>query len=267
MVNDKEILTVFEKFHSARRETAEAFVRERVVRHADYALSNRPAHGSLEGLFTLMADQCTRGLINELNRFLINISHADCWVRAVDGYVEDDKSGLLWEFAEPQLELSVGRPYSLKNHFVFAVVHLLHLANSQKRKNRKDHLPAKINYKCLPDLGHNWSHFPRFLEALSRLDDRPFREATRDFRNLIHHQFRVHFDRGVTPYVNRIETSAGVAYAVGAIPALGLQSLIPGLYEQHKRATDVFRAYWRLLKELGRVWPAEGRSDQAANCP
>lgn len=259
MIRDQEIMTVFEKFLSARRMTAETFVRERLLRHADYDLPKQSASTACEERFVLMAVQWTRGLISELNRFLININYADCWVRSVNGYGEDDRSGIICEFAEPLLELAVGRPYSVKNQFVFATAHLLNQANSQKRSNWTDHLPPdwKIGYDVLGELGRDWSKFSHFLQTLDRLNDSAFTKSTGNFRNVIQHRFRMHFDLGLTPCIDRTETNAGVMYVIGAFPPLNLDNLIPELYEQHQRALDVFRDYWQLVSELGQAWPGE----------
>ena len=258
MLKDQEIMTVFEKFQSAHRMTAEAFVRERLLRHADYELPKHSASAVCEGRFVLMAVQRTRELISELNRFLINIHHADCWVRSVNGYGEDDRSSIIWEFAEPLLELSVGRPYSVKNQFVYTTAHLLHQANSQKRRNWKDHLPADkgLSYKVLENLGRDWATFPHFLKALGHLNDLPFTSATRNFRNLIQHQFRVHFDLGLTPCIERTETDAGVTYVFGAILPLELEKLIPRIYRATSESSGRISCLLAITK---RAWPGMAR--------
>jgi hypothetical protein len=149
MITDEEMLRVYAKFQTIRRETADILAQNRIVRPSDYAL---PTFYPLSCLvFGQMATDFTRGLIGEVNRFFVDVHHADCWIRVAANYEENKKSDLLWEFAEPMLELSVGRPYSIKSHFSFAMVHLLIQLNSHKVQNWKDELSCDrlIDYNYL----------------------------------------------------------------------------------------------------------------------
>jgi len=204
-----------------------------------------------------MAEDFTRGLIGEVNRFLLNVNQADSWVRAIRSCAKDKKPGLLWEFADPLLELSVGRPYSLRNQFTFAAAHLMHQANSRKQQNWYDDLPPdnKIDYKLLSKLGAGWKKFPSFLRALEKLNEEPFKTQTRNFRHLLQHRFRVQFEDGLTPFFDREETQNGVNYTYRVFRPLQLNNLIPKLYRQHESAAKTFVGYWRLLKELRAAWP------------
>src|ERR1035437_17608 len=114
MIPDEEIIEVVNKFYAFRHGTANKFVRDRIVRHSDFEFPERTHANFKSFMFFDMVGNFTRGLINELNRFLLNINHADCWFQAVQKYEEAGRMGLLWEFVDPHVELFVTRPYSLK---------------------------------------------------------------------------------------------------------------------------------------------------------
>lgn len=202
--------------------------------------------------FIQMAGGFTRNLLGETNRFLIHVHHAESWVDAVKNLAEDDRTSVLWEFAEPHLELSVGKPYSVRNLFIFAAVHLLHQANAFKKQDWKDDLASDrdIDYKLLEKLGTGWNTFPQFLVAINQLNDEKFIQATGNFRHKGQHRYRLNFERGLTLVVERTKGRKGITYSFGFILPLEPSKLVANLYEQHQRARDVFLAYWKLLNEL-----------------
>ena len=157
------------------------------------------------------------------------------------------------------LELSVGRPYSIKSNFSFAVVHLLNQFNAHKTKNWKDDLPDDryIDYKYLTENKDRFgaeqnsqNSFKFLLEILDQLNEKAFIVATQNFRNLLQHRFRLQFDMGLTPYFERRQTKTGVTYAYKIASPLQLETLIPALYEQHQKSIDAFKAYWKFLNEI-----------------
>lgn len=252
MISDPEMLRLYGKLLALRRETAARLSQDRIIRHSDYLLPNSYPLNCL--VFGQMTSNFTRSLIGEVNRFFIDVHHADCWIRVVSDY--EDKVSLLWEFAEPLLELSVGRPYSLKSHFSFAVVHLLNQFNSRQNKKWKDSVPddRDIDFVYLRKnrevLCPNRKSFDCFLEALTQLNDKTFTGATQNFRNLLQHRFRLRFDTGLTPHFERKQTKTGVSYTYKIAPPLQLDLLVPVLYGQHEQAVGVFKAYWVFLNEL-----------------
>jgi hypothetical protein len=250
------MMQFFARFQDARWDLSDRFVRSRIIRPSHFSFGDRERpFNSL--VFDSMAGDFTRGLLGEVNRFLINVHQADSWVHAIKLCEEAKRPGLFWEFADPLLELSVSRPYSLKNQFVFAAVHLIHQANSRKQRNWKDDLPPdkQIDYKLLAKIGAGWSTFPLFLGALEKLNDEKFKRLTRNFRHLLQHRFRLQFGEGLTTYFDRQQTASGVSYSYRIHRPLQVNNLIPKLYKQHERAGEVFYAYWGLLKELSAVWP------------
>ena len=258
----------FGRFQDARWDLSDRFVRSRIIRpsHFSFGDRERPFNSMV---FDSMAGDFTRGLLGEVNRFLINVHQADSWVRAIRSCEEAKRPGLFWEFADPLLELSVSRPYSLKNQFVFAAVHLIHQANSRKQRNWKDDLPPdkQIDYKLLARIGAGWSTFSRFVGALEELNDEKFKRLTRNFRHLIQHRFRLQFGEGLTTYFDRQQTASGASYTYRASRPLQVNNLIPKLYKQHQRAAEAFFAYWRLVKELSASWPAKEINRNASRTP
>jgi len=220
------MLRVYSKLQTIRRKTAATLVRDNVLRPSDYALPTSYPLNCI--VFGNMAADFTRGLIGEVNRFFVHLHYADCWIRVAVDCEEKEKSTLLWEFAEPMLELSVGRPYSVKSHFVFAVVHLLNQWNSHKIPHWKDELPIdrRIDYKYLDTnkgtLGAGREQFKDFVDKLDQLNNKAFSAKTQEFRNRLQHQFRLHFDIGLTTYFERQKTDGGVTYTYMVSPPLRL---------------------------------------------
>lgn len=251
MITNDRTIEYFSRFHSLRLKTAEK-IRSALLQHDDYKLPSK-FYGIGSIVFSGMAGDFKCGLISELNRFLINVHHADCWVQAANHFTENEKLGFLWEFADPLLELSVGRAYSIKNHFAFAVVHLLNQANVLSKKS-KDNLPPDhritIEYLTKSKMGDDWNNFAPLLEILCALNDESFVKATRNYRNLIQHRFRPHFHTGLTTYFDRIEKNGQVSYTYKAMFPMTLETVISELYRQHETASEVFKVFWKLLNEL-----------------
>jgi len=209
--------------------------------------------------FIEMATNYTPQLLEATNRFLIDVHHAESWFKVAQELDGDDRVSLVWEFAEPHLELAVGRPYSLKNFFVFVTVHLLHQSNVLKTPNWKDDLPRDedINYKLLEKRGVGWHTFSDFMEKIKQLNDEDFKKTTGNFRHSSQHRYKLQFDRGLTPIVERKPTEKGISYGFGYILPLDVEKLVPQLYAQHQRAVDVFMAYWQLVNELCAAWDSK----------
>ena len=255
MIDDQEMQKLLLSFQATRREMADRFVRNLVLRHNDYVLPERSRLiNSL--VFIHMAHDFTSGLVGEINRFLIGIAHEDAWSQIAKKRDKSDELALLWEFAEPHLELSVGRPYSIKNQFIFAAVHLLHQSKKLKNPDWIDDLPAdhKINYRSLEMADAGWKGFPDFVEKLNKLNDEKFCKNTLNLRHRLQHRFRTQFRFGVTGYFDREKTATGIAYHYKLIPAIPLPILLPELYKQHEAASELFRSYWTLLTELCSEW-------------
>src|ERR1035438_3090419 len=181
MKSDQHMQQVFAEFWANLKQKSSG---SKLLRHTDYKLPNRIRY-SKSMVFISIAEDNTSALIGEVNRFQLNIVHADSWFEVVQKHDENERIGLLWEFADPQLELSVGRPYSLRNHFIFTAVHLLHQSNKLKMPDWKDELPSddKINYKHLDQFGLNWTSFKNFKEKIDQLNNKEFQEATHNFRH------------------------------------------------------------------------------------
>jgi hypothetical protein len=264
MINDKQMLELFARFQSVRRETAEQLSKTRILRPDNYELPSR-VRSFATLIFFQMATDFTPNLLGEVNRFFIGIHHAESWFKVAQSLEEDDRASLLWEFADPHFELAVGCPYSLRNQFVFAAVHLLHQSNKLRMKDWKDNLPPDedINYKHLEKLGAGWPAFPQFMERIECLNENAFKKATGNFRHKGQHRYKLRFDRGLTPVFERIKTENGITYSYGCFRPLDIEQLIPQLYTQHQQAMDTFLAYWQLVNELCAEWdkqvvPTEG---------
>jgi len=260
MIDDQQMVKLFTRFQTIRRQTAVG-LNSRILR-PDYELPGRVrAFRTME--FIEMAGHFTPALVEAANRFLIDIHHAEGWFKVAQELDKDDRVSLIWEFAEPHLELAVGRPYSLKNLFTFAAVHLLHQSDALKDPNWKDDLPQdrEICYALLEKRGvgwdSSWDRFSDFKEKIQRLNDGEFEKTTSNFRHRSQHRYRLRFDTGLTPIVERTPSEKGITYKFGCVPPLDVEKLIPQLYDQHQRAVDVFLAYWKLVNELCAAWDSK----------
>ena len=158
---------------------------------------------------------------------MIGIKHAECWIRVVNEYPKPERLGLLWEFADPLLELSVGRSYSVRNQFIFAVTQLAHQTNMRARPRWPDKLCGDdaIGFKTLAKVDSGWVHFSSFLTELGLLNDEAFTKTTKNFRHRLQHRFRLHFDIGLNPFFDRTENDQGVLYTYKVTPPLNLDVL------------------------------------------
>lgn len=253
MINDQQMVQLFENFQSVRRQTADS-LSTRILRPV-YKLPSR-VRGFETVRFIEMARGFNRSLLEATNRFLIDIHHGDSWFKVAQPLEDDDRIIVFWDFGEPHLELAVGRPYSLKNQYIFAATHLLHQSNFLKISNWKDDLPldGSIDYKVLKKVGGDWSAFPDFIKKIKQLNDEAFTMATGNFRHKSQHRYKIRFDHGLTPVVERTKTGTGISYNLGFILPLDVEKLVPLLYEQHQRARVVFLAYWDLVNELCCAW-------------
>ena len=126
-----------------------------------------------------------------------------------------------------------------------------------KTPNWKDVLPPDwyIDYGLLQKQGDGWQAFPGFIGKMEQLNAKAFSEKeTGDFRHKSQHRYRLQFDCGLTPIVERKKTGKGITYSIGYILPLDIEKLLPQLYVQHQRAVDVFLAYWELVNELCAAW-------------
>ena len=247
---------VFAEFWAALKQNADRLKGHGFLQHADYKMDDRIRRFEC-GRFIQMADDYTSRLIGEVNYFLLNIAHADSWIQVAQKHEQDERISLLAEFADPLLELSVGRPYSLKNQVMFAAVQLLHRSNKLKSADWKDDLPPddEIEFEQLEKVGVGWRKFKRFRKTMEKLNGKQFRiTATRDFRHVLQHRYRTHFGFGLTPLVKRDKTESGIIETDVMIPPLNLKTLLPELYTQHKIAVEVFQAYWQLVNEICSEW-------------
>lgn len=237
-----------------------------ILRHDRYIVSLN----SNDLIFQSMAEDFTRELINSINSFYIRIFNADCWTSAASQFEENERSSLLYEFAEPFFEVCLSSPYSLKNRFIYSTTHLLHQSNKHVITRWKDELPKEqdISYKTLEKIGGKWSRFPNFFTAVGKLDDSEFRRQTRNYRHLSHHRFPLHVDRGLLPHFFRLQTPPsnmptdsrngtqrrGVTYEYRIGLPLKIENVLQLLYSQHALARKAFESYWSLLEEQLTKW-------------
>jgi hypothetical protein len=253
MLTDEQMVRLFAQAQSMRRQRAN-ILRKQCLRPRHYRLPNQERDFKAIA-FIEMERAFTRSLLGECNRFMIMISHAEAWFGVGKTLNENDRMALLWEYAHPYLELTVGRPYLLKNHFSFAAVHLLHQADAFVNSTWKDDLPDdyRITYELLLKRARTWSGWNAlngFMTTLGHLNNEEFLKATKEYRHKSQHRFGLHFDRGLTPVVERKRSEKGMRYDFGVILPLDLEGLLPLLYEQHNQAKETFLAYWNLVLEL-----------------
>ena len=252
-MNDKQQIEAFEMFLKILAKSAKLGANQILI-HDNYSLPDRLP----DLVFGQMSRNFSTGLINAVNRFFFDIRQADSWVQVANSFQENDRASLLSLHAEPLLELSVSRPYSLRNQFIFAVTHLLHQSNQLKNPEWRDDLPTNDWFNEKKDLlprSNGWTKFPDFRAKLDLLNDDSFRKnATLDFRHRMQHRFGLHFDIGLQPHFMRSNKNGTMTYTYVLIPPLELKMIIGKLVEQHERAINIFQAYWNLLGEFNDSW-------------
>jgi hypothetical protein len=253
-MKDEQEIEAFEMFVKIRTKSANKFGADRFLSEDNFQLPDCLP----DFVFGLMSSDFIRRLINAVNRFFLDIHQADCWVQVANSFQEDRRASLLYTYAEPLLELSVSRPYSLRNQFIFAVTHLLHQSNKLMNPEWRDDLRTDDWFDEKKDLiprSNGWTKFPDFYGKLNLLNDDSFKKtATLDFRHRMQHRFGLHFDCGIQPQFVRSNTNGIMTYNYVLIPPLELETTVGKLVEQHERAISVFQAYWNLVGEFTELW-------------
>ena len=222
-------------------------------------------------IFGAMADDFTRELVNSVNKFYLNVFHCEAWVQAANDFPKIQRLSLLFQYAEPLIELALNRPYAIRSRLIFAATHLLHQSNKHRMPKWRDELPGDkdIDYKTLIRVGSGWKAFNAFISDLNGLNDEEFIKATRNFRHLSHHQLEINFDMGLVPYFRRTKTGAGIIYEYMIHGPLKFPDMISILYRQHARARAAIMSYWSLLNEQLDEWikaQAQRKPSASAKC-
>lgn len=219
-------------------------------------------------IFGAMADDFTRELINSVNKFYLNVFYCEAWFKAAADFPKGQRLSLLFQFAEPLMELALNRPYAIRSRFIFAATHLLHQSNKHRMPKWRDELPGDkdIDYKTLIRVGSGWKAFSAFISDLNGLNDQEFIKATRNFRHLSHHQMEINFDIGLVPYFRRTKTDTGIKYEYLIHGPLKFPDMLSILYRQHARARAAFMSYWSLLNDQLDEWiKAQAKRKSAAS--
>ena len=202
------------------------------------------------------------------------------WLSVCQGYSKDDQWTLLYHLFQTAVFYCMFQPSAMRDRFGTLGTNAIHQANLAVDRTYKDRLPQDETSKAvygrgfierqLRGLGARWSRFGGFYAALGELDQRGYREVTRNYRNLASHWIAPHFEEGITnmvarsivPWTELVEREPGrfelqehatrraVSYGFGGTKPLSLKEMLEANRGQLERAVAAYRAYESLLDEI-----------------
>ncbi|HUT83047.1 MAG TPA: hypothetical protein VMX95_00230 [Thermodesulfobacteriota bacterium] len=252
----KDFINAYIKY---REELEKVSIPNPYLDYDKYVITN-DGKGKQWAPFYFMAKDFTRELLNSINQFNTYLGRLIAWNQVMKPYSEHEKLYLLLEFVEPIAKSCLNYPYQIRNRFIFASTHLLHQSNSIKRADWKDDLSKdeSIKFNILEKVGAGWSTINQFVGALAVLNDEAFKRISEDYRNKEHHALPPGIEMGITTTISRHPLGdRSVRYGLGGQQPLSLDTIIPGLQDQHNKAVEVFYGYWELIEEQLQIWKAQ----------
>jgi len=137
-------------------------------------------------------------LLGDINGLLDDLYWISTWEKVLEEYEDFDQRGhLIGEFIEHRAIAVLGAPYSLKYNLIFSAVKIgIILARGAKGKIPKD---REINIKHLENWIGDWDQYDKLLNLMRKVDDKSYRELTKNFRNRFVHNTPMHIEVGIIP--------------------------------------------------------------------
>lgn len=199
-----------------------------------------------------MLDEHSRELANSINEFRRYINNIDALKDIIDRCDDDTKWKMVVEFIAPFTTLAINMPYVIRYRFIYSICHLCHQSNLTKDPNRIDKFPPEkdIDFAVADEYCSLWKGYKKLKKALEKINDKKFREITKDFRNKYNHRYSIKIEIGLTEFVKRVVKDDGkVIYGFGYTKPLKIDQLLPVLKEQHSNCLDAFEQYQKLINE------------------
>jgi len=230
--------------------------------------------------------------INQLNAWCGWLLHLSLWIEVVDQFDEQDAWTIQHSCIDPLAQNCLTQPSSVRDRFGHIAINAIHQANLCTDDGYKDHLveddrtrplSRKEREHQVKAIGGRWTATSAFYQALTGLDTKAYRTATRNYRNLASHAIAPRFRFGVTNMVVRsariptemakqpdgtyvaaeLSTKKGASYAFGGTEALDLHEVYRLSRQEFDQAVRVFNTYSVLLRELLSALPGQSQSQGA----
>jgi hypothetical protein len=158
-----------------------------------------------------------RELTNLLNRWLYSLKRWHVWNQIISQHDEDTACALRGEFLDAFAQECLLKPSALRDVFTSVATSALHQARLSSGLAYRDHLegdPASPTDKPRPltrgrkearlrTIANKWPEGEALLEAIRRMDDNAYKDATSDYRNLSSHTIGPRLGIGTTRTVTR----------------------------------------------------------------
>lgn len=241
-----------------------------------------------------MVEDELREMTNILNRWLKALRRWGAWNKVISEYGEEDAWDIRSEFFEALVHQCLLQPSATRDALTFVVTNSMHQVRLMLGKGYLDHLEGDpvthdqrpINLtrrgkeKRLSDLIKPWPEAEQFMTALHKVDDKPYREATSDYRNRSSHAIGPRLAIGTTRTVvrsvepsteftrkndgtyeqTRVAGRMSVCYAFGGTPPLDMVEVFAINLKQFRCARACYESYRGLLEvginDVPRVQPA-----------
>jgi hypothetical protein len=223
---------------------------------------------------------------NQLNAWGDWLLHLSLWAEVLSEFDEQDAWTIQHSYIDPLAQVCLTQPSATRDRFGHIATDAIHQANLCTVEGYKDHLIQDDRTRPLSReerenqikiIGARWGKTSAFRQALTSLDTKTYRDATRNYRNLASHAIAPRFRFGITnmvarsirPVTEMVEQPNGtyvptphpsqkcVSYAFGGTEALDLQEVHRLSRQEFDQAVRVFNAYCALLRELLSALPVD----------
>ena len=235
-----------------------------------------------------------REMTNILNYWLKALRRWGAWNKVITAYGEKDAWDIRSEFFEALAHQCLLQPSATRDALTFVVTNSMHQVRLMLGNGYFDHLEGdpvthdqrprnltrRDKEKRLSDLIKLWPEAEQFMTALQQLDDKPYREATSDYRNRSSHAIGPRLGIGTTRTVvrsvepsteftrkddgtyerTRVAGRMSVCYAFGGTEPLDMVKIFAINLKQFRCARACYESYRGLLSagidEVPNVRPA-----------
>jgi hypothetical protein len=211
-------------------------------------------------------------LTNLLNAWQSSLRRWGRWNRVVSSRDEQAAWALREEFVETVAHECLLRPHSLRDTFTSVATNAFHqvrLISEPDRIKYPDFLEEDLpkhsrkredKEKRLSNLSNQWKDSEAFISSLKKLNEKSYRDFTRNYRNLTSHTIGPHQAMGDINIVTRsveqatsfpdrvlIPEKLSVVYTLGGTSPLNMEESQQSNLTQYKLARRCYKHYLNLL--------------------
>jgi hypothetical protein len=244
-------------------------------------------------LINLLVRDELRELTNTLNDWRARLRCWNAWLEVLDEFPKEEALLLQHEFVNPIAFMSLLYPSAMRDRIAFVATNALHQVRLTSNQTYVDRLESdpdlsktgektsfpsrKQKTKQLRKIAGPLRGSDVFMATLQSLNDKAYRDLTRDFRNLSSHAIAPHFNEGSTSIVSRavvrakklvqkqngwfeeeVPDNMQATYLLGETLPLPMRLAFSGTLEEFEKALTCFWAYVALLDDALGELPAHG---------